>query len=144
MNMKNLSHFFEMFFVVVAGRLIDKYIFGSKNRPKKSKNSTKNFTWIASYCDRSEIVNIEKISPQEFLVLKQRKESLVPLCRNFFLELNNPLNRANLAGLNLQNILNHLENRYLDLALCVAPLLNSTFSPLHEALQGCNMLPRLA
>ena len=84
---------------------------------------------------------IEKISPQEALILKIRRESLAPSCLNAFKSISHPLNRANLAGLNLHNVMTHLENRYLDIALCVAPLLNSTFSPLREALQGCKMLP---
>ncbi len=85
---------------------------------------------------------VEKTAPEEVQILKNRRESLAPTC--FVLlpdSLHQPINRANLAGLNLRTVLSYLENRYLEIALCSAPLLNATFSPLREALQGCNMLP---
>jgi len=83
----------------------------------------------------------EKISPQVIATLKNRRETLLPQEQSsFFSWFFYSKNRACLANLDLQPILEYLTDRFSEISMC-APLLNVTANPLLcEAFQGCKML----
>jgi hypothetical protein len=85
---------------------------------------------------------MEKTSPQQAEIMKSRLQSLIPDTGYPSLEVfSSPKNRPVLDDFNLNGFLQYLQHRYAEISMCIPSLLDPTFSPLREALQGCNQLP---
>ena len=76
---------------------------------------------------------IEKVAPVSAQILNTRKQSL-----------GNGSNRPVLSGIDLKSVFDYLNYRFEEAAFCILPLLNSSYSPLKEAMLGCNMVTNIS
>ena len=92
-----------------------------------------------------------KISPQQWKILEDRYQTIVPQQSKWF-DWSTPKNSARLQDLNFSGVFNYLKERFVEIALCDYPIINSLsgWNPnflhyrtlLQEAMVGCKMLPQ--